>query len=81
MYVCLRVHVRVYVCLRVYERVYICVCLLMYARVYVCVCVCIYARVRIRTVELHTIMFRHPTDDQLLICLLFQQHHSSVYAV
>ena len=25
--------------------------------------------------------FRYPTDDQLLIFLLFQQHHSSVCAV
>ena len=29
--------------------------------------------------ELHT--FRYSTDDQLLICLLFQRHHSSVCAV
>ena len=25
-------------------------------------------------------VFRHPTDDQLLICLLFQRHHSGRYS-
>ena len=60
-------------CVSACVRACVCMCLRVYMRVY--------ARVRIRTVQLHTIMFRHPTDDQLLICLLFQQHHSSVYAV
>ena len=29
-------------------------------------------------VELHT--FRYPTDDQLLICLVYQRHHSGLYS-
>ena len=31
-------------------------------------------------IENNCTRFRYPTDDQLLICLLFQKHHSGLYS-